>query len=44
MKIEQLNNIKCVNGDCMDWMKQIPDKFYDLAIVDKINIISLFLC
>ena len=34
MKIEQLNKIKCINGDCMDWMKQIPDKFYDLAIVD----------
>ena len=34
MKIEQLNNIKCVNGDCMDWMKEIPDKHYDLAIID----------
>ena len=34
MKIEQLNKIKCINGDCMDWMKNIPDKYFDLAIVD----------
>lgn len=34
MKIEQLNKIKCINGDCMEYMKSLPDKYFDLAIVD----------
>lgn len=25
---------KFINGDCMDVMKEYPDKFFDLAIVD----------
>ena len=27
------------HADCMDIMKQYPDKYFDLAIVDKINMI-----
>lgn len=34
MKAEQLGNIKLYNGDCMDLLKQTPDKYYDLCIVD----------
>lgn len=30
----QLGNITAIHGDCMDYMKDIPDKFFDLAIVD----------
>lgn len=29
-----LNLNKIYNQDCMDGMKEIPDKFFDLAIVD----------
>ena len=35
--------IHIYNGDCMDLLKQTPDKYYDLAIVDPpygINISS----
>ena len=31
---DQIGNIRLYNGDCMDWMKDVPDKWYDLAIVD----------
>ena len=34
MNIEQLRNIKLINCDCMEYMKTIPDKYFDLAIVD----------
>ena len=35
MKIEKLTDkITLYNCDCMDFMKDIPDKTYDLAIVD----------
>lgn len=30
----QLGNITAIHSDCMDYMKDIPDKFFDLAIVD----------
>ena len=30
----QIGNIRLYNGDCMEWMKGVPDKWYDLAIVD----------
>jgi len=30
--------------DCMEFMKGVPDKYYELAIVDKINMILLLLC
>ena len=30
----QIGNIRLYNGDCMEWMKVVPDKWYDLAIVD----------
>ena len=32
------------HADCMDIMKNYPDKYFDLAIVDKINMILLLLC
>ena len=31
------------NADNMEIMKQYPDKYFDLAIVDKINMILLLL-
>lgn len=31
---EQLGTIKAYNADCMEIMKQYPDKYFDLAIVD----------
>ena len=34
MKIEKLNKITLVQGDCMQYMSQLPDNAYDLAIVD----------
>ena len=33
-KMEQLENIKLYNGDCMEYMKTIPDKYFELALVD----------
>ena len=33
MKLK-LGNITAIHGDCMDYMKDIPDKYFDLAIVD----------
>ena len=32
--MEQFGDIKLYNCDCMDLMKQYPDKYFDLAIVD----------
>ena len=32
--MEQLENIKLYNGDCMEYMKTIPDKYFELALVD----------
>lgn len=29
-----IGNIRLYNGDCMEWMKGVPDKWYNLAIVD----------
>ena len=34
MKLEKLYNINLYQGDCIDLMKQYPDKYFDLAIVD----------
>ena len=34
MKVEKFGNIKLYNGDCMEYMKTIPDNHFDLAIVD----------
>ena len=31
---DQIGNIRLYNGDCMEWMKGVPDKWYDLCIVD----------
>lgn len=32
--MEQLENIKLYNGDCLEYMKTIHDKYFELAIVD----------
>lgn len=34
MEALQLDKITAINGDCMDYMKSLPDKAFDLAIVD----------
>ena len=34
MTTERLGKINLINGDCMDYMRSLPDKAYDLAIVD----------
>lgn len=34
MKVEEFGNIKLYNCDCMELLKQTPDKHFDLAIVD----------
>ena len=34
MELEKMYNINLYQGDCMDLMKQYPDKYFDLAIVD----------
>ena len=31
---DQIGNIRLFNGDCMEWMKDVPDNWYSLAIVD----------
>lgn len=31
---DNLGDIMLFNGDCMEWMKVVPDKWYDLAICD----------
>ena len=34
MELEKLCDINLYQGDCMELMKQYPDKYFDLAIVD----------
>lgn len=34
MTIEHLNNIRLINADCMDVLRELPDNAFDLAIVD----------
>ena len=34
MEPEKLCDINLYQGDCMDLMRQYPDKYYDLCIVD----------
>lgn len=34
MKNKKIHNLNLYNGDCMDYMKNVPDKYFDLAIVD----------
>lgn len=31
---DKLGNINLYNGDCIEFMKDVPDKYYELAIVD----------
>lgn len=37
MKTDKIGNLTFYNADNMDIMNQYPDKYFDLAIVDKIN-------
>ena len=30
--------------DCMEFLKQVPEKYFELAVVDKINMLLLLLC
>ena len=34
MENKQIRNLNLFNGDNMEYMKNIPDKYYDLAVVD----------
>jgi site-specific DNA-methyltransferase (adenine-specific) len=34
MQLKEYENIKLYHGDCMDLMRETPDKYYDLCIVD----------
>ena len=33
MNIEQLGKIKLINCDCMEYLKTVPDKYFELAFV-----------
>ena len=33
-KTQKIGNATIMNVDCMEYMKTLPDKFFDLAIVD----------
>ncbi len=33
MENKQIRNLNLFNGDNMEYMKNIPDKYYDLAVV-----------
>jgi DNA modification methylase len=41
--MEKLEKITLYNADCMDVMRTFKDNQFDLAIVDKINMILLLL-
>ena len=34
MTIKTSNQIRLIHGDCMDYMRSLPDNAFDLAIVD----------
>ena len=34
MKVTKIGNATIMNVDCMEYMRTVPDKFFDLAIVD----------
>ena len=40
MELEKMYNINLYQGDCMDLMKQYPDKYFELAIVDPPYVIG----
>ena len=44
--MEITENIRLFNVDCMEFMSNVPDKYYDLAIVDPPygNIDAIGLC
>ena len=33
-KVVKIENLKLINGDCLELMKAYPDKYFDLAVVD----------
>lgn len=41
MEIETLQDITLIQGDCMEYMKTVPDKYFDLAIVDPPYVIGM---
>ena len=34
MKETTFDNVKLIHGDCMDFMRTLPDNAFDLAVVD----------
>ena len=34
MKVTKIGNATIMNVDCMEYMRTLPDKYFDLAIVD----------
>ena len=34
MKVTKIKNATIMNVDCMEYMKSLPDKFFDLAVCD----------
>ena len=34
MKVTKIGDATIMNVDCMEYMRTLPDKFFDLAIVD----------
>ena len=44
MKKIEIDKFTFFNADNMEIMQQYPDKYFYLAIVDKINMILLLLC
>lgn len=33
MQLKEYENIKLYHGDCIDLMRETPDKYYDIALV-----------
>lgn len=33
-KLFTIGNVKLMHGDCMDYLRSLPDKAFDLAVVD----------
>ena len=44
MKINTIGNLTFYNADNLEIMRGMEDNEFDLAIVDKINMILLLLC
>ena len=44
MKTDKIGNLTFYNADNLEIMREMKDNEFDLAIVDKINMILLLLC